>query len=146
MFCCKRGDMFARTGTQPENLENTKAFPAALAEGTFGCVSASCQTTTRDLQACKAVQMWNRRASVIVYPLVCRATVSCPGLPSSRLATSFHSTLSTSPLVRPFTPTSGGGSCSIPAGPCLFISSEVLMINEALNTSSISLGPGEPHS
>lgn len=49
--------------------------------------------------------------------------------------------LSVSP---PFTPTSGGRSCSIPAGPGLFISSEVAMINEALNTSSVSLGPGEP--
>lgn len=41
-------------------------------------------------------------------------------------------------------PPAAGRSCSIPAGPGLFISSEVLMINETLNTSSVSLGPGEP--
>lgn len=43
-------------------------------------------------------------------------------------------------------PPIGSRRCSIPAGPCLFISSEAAMINEALNTSSLSPGPGEPHS
>lgn len=47
-------------------------------------------------------------------------------------------------LSRP--PPISGRSCSIPAGPGLFISSEAAMINEALNTSSLSPGPGEPHS
>lgn len=48
------------------------------------------------------------------------------------------------PCPRP--PPASGRSCSIPAGPCLFISSRAVMINEALNTSSLSPGPGEPHS
>lgn len=43
-------------------------------------------------------------------------------------------------------PPAGGRSCSIPAGPALFISSQAAMINEALNTSSLSPGPAEPHS
>lgn len=81
-----------------------------------------------------------------------------------------HRLLSTSPHPHPFWPSTyppphlllslqalhlssplspppiSGRSCSIPAGPCLFISSEAAMINEALNTSSLSPGPGEPHS
>lgn len=48
-------------------------------------------------------------------------------------------------LLHPFPPISGR-SCSIPAGPCLFISSEMAMINETLNTSSLSPGPGVLHS
>lgn len=69
-----------------------------------------------------------------------------PGLPPiPQHTSSFPCTPSTSPLLCPFPPFSGR-SCSIPAGPCLFISSEAAMINEALNTSSLSPGPGEPHS
>lgn len=117
-----------------------------------GALFASGQTRNVDLQACAAAQMWNQRASVMLYPLVCESTVSsspihtAPGLPPIPHHTpSFPSTPSTSPLLCPIPPVSGG-SCSIPAGPCLFISSEAAMINEALNTSSLSPGPGEPHS
>lgn len=108
----------------------------ALASDT---VFASGQTRNVDLQACAAMQMWNQRASVMVYPLVCESTVSSPRPPSTPLL-AFHlsSLLSLPPI--------SGRSCSIPAGPCLFISSEAAMINEALNTSSLSPGPGEPHS
>ncbi|KAK9530055.1 hypothetical protein VZT92_011588 [Zoarces viviparus] len=95
------------------------------------------------------MQMWNQRASVMVYPLECESTVSSPRAPLAfphspppHLLLSLHRR---PPLLCPFPPTSGR-SCSIPAGPCLFISSEAAMINEALNTSSLSPGPGEPHS
>lgn len=49
-------------------------------------------------------------------------------------------------LCTPPAPQTSDRGCSIPAGPCLFISSETAMINETLNTSSLSPGPGEPHS
>lgn len=111
---------------------------------------ASGQTRNVDLQACAAMQMWNQNVSVIVYPLVCESTVLPPHHPHAF----WPSTYPTTPppflpccslLLHPFPPISGR-SCSIPAGPCLFISSEMAMINETLNTSSLSPGPGEPHS
>lgn len=98
----------------------------------LGAPFASGQTRNVDLQARAAMQMWNQRASVMVYPLVCESIVSSP-----RPHPFWPST---------YPPTISGRSCSIPAGPCLFISSEAAMINEALNTSSLSPGPGEPHS
>lgn len=92
----------------------------------MGAPLASGQTWNVDLQAGVAVQMWTQAASVMVYP---------PGVRVRRVLSL------TTPL-----PPAGGRSCSIPAGPALFISSQAAMINEALNTSSLSPGPAEPHS
>lgn len=112
----------------------------------LGAPFASGQTRNVDLQACAAMQMWNQRASVMVYPLVCESTVSSSTpprpctYPPPQLLLSLHAVHRSRP------PPISGRSCSIPAGPGLFISSEAAMINEALNTSSLSPGPGEPHS
>lgn len=109
-----------------------------------GAVFASGQTRNVDLQACAAVQMWNQRASVMVYPLVCKSTVSSPHPPPGLPPTPPNPLLSFHLATPPPPPPSAPGARSIPAGPCLFISSEAAMINEALNTSSLSPGPGEP--
>lgn len=129
---------------QTQNLLTKCKKNAAVLWGSCTCAMfASCQARNADLQSVWAVQMWNQRASVIVYPLVCKFTVSSlrPLLSTRLLA--FHAVYLTS---APSLPCTSGRSCSIPAGPCLFISSEVVMINEALNTSCISPGPREPNS
>lgn len=109
---------------------------------------ASGQTRNVDLQACTATQMWNQTASVMVDPSVCGSTVffPCPYWPSCYPTPPHLLPLHPVHLSSLSLPHTGSRSCSIPAGPCLFISSEAAMINEALNTSSLSPGPGEPHS
>lgn len=138
---------------QKHTKNSTVSKVKKMALGSCTCIGlhvfASGQTRNVDLQACTATQMWNQRASVMVNPLVCESTVSPPLLtpppPPTPLFSGLPPIPPLSPLHRPLPPNSGR-SCSIPAGPCLFISSEAAMINEALNTSSLSLGPQEPHS
>lgn len=87
-------------------------------------LGASGQTRNVDLQAHAAVQMWNQRASVMVYPLVCESIVSSPR-----------------PHYPP--PSVAGAAASLLGLACLSLPKQP-MINEALNTSSLSSGPGEP--
>lgn len=92
-----------------------------------GAPSASGQTRYVDLQARVAAQMWPEQQVFWRFP----PWRAGPPRPLADHAPPPHA---------------GGRSCSIPAGPALFISSQAAMINEALNTSSPSPGPAEPHS